>query len=235
VSAEPTTLQLSAWRNTHAVTMLCALAAAVTFGQGALLSIAGVVGVMRMVTLHRASLAAAGGFGSANAVTSLRLFGSALLCGSSGVLEPHACSLLAAAVLALDGVDGWLARATHRASAFGAAYDMETDAFYVAASGFAAYRFGHVGLFFLTCGALRYLYVLTLAALGERDDDAPRTQLGRSVFGIVAASSIVALWPVPGLAVPFAICATLALAYSFGRSLAWVLRTRAERTAQASR
>lgn len=71
--------------------------------------------------------------GWANRVTLLR---GAIVCALAGALvEPtlfieraETIIALVVLVLALDGVDGWLARRLDEASAFGARFDMETDA-----------------------------------------------------------------------------------------------------------
>ncbi len=66
-----------------------------------------------------------------------------------------------AAVVAtvLDGVDGWLARRTGMASAFGARFDMETDALVIQVLAILAWQYGKAGPWVLISGLLRYLFV----------------------------------------------------------------------------
>src|SRR4051812_27656235 len=71
-------------------------------------------------------------FGAANYVTTLRAV-LTLLLAAAAFLDPSArlgwvAGWTAGIVAALDGVDGWLARRTGMPSAFGARFDMETDA-----------------------------------------------------------------------------------------------------------
>ena len=66
---------------------------------------------------------------------------------------------LAASVAVLDGVDGWLARRTRMASAFGARFDMETDAALILVLAVLAWQFGRAGAWVLACGLLRYAFV----------------------------------------------------------------------------
>jgi len=66
---------------------------------------------------------------------------------------------LASAALLLDGTDGWAARRQGLASAFGARFDMEIDAFAIAVLSMLAVRTASVPCWVLAIGAMRYLYV----------------------------------------------------------------------------
>lgn len=66
---------------------------------------------------------------------------------------------LALAALALDGVDGWVARLTHSVSRFGARFDMELDAFFILVLCAALVALGKAGYWVLAIGALRYGFV----------------------------------------------------------------------------
>ena len=59
----------------------------------------------------------------------------------------------------LDGVDGWLARRTGMASAFGARFDMEIDALLIQVLAILAWQYGKAGPWVLVSGLLRYLFV----------------------------------------------------------------------------
>jgi phosphatidylglycerophosphate synthase len=65
----------------------------------------------------------------------------------------------AGVVAALDGVDGWLARRTGLASAFGARFDMETDAALLLVLSALAWRHDKAGPWVLLIGLMRYLFV----------------------------------------------------------------------------
>jgi len=118
-------------------------------------------------------------FGPANQVTLLRAFLVAIVAGLIGepslpgagwtvagfIGEPSLPSagwiVAGAAVVAtmLDGVDGWLARRTGMASAFGARFDMETDALLIQVLAILAWQYGKAGPWVLISGLLRYLFV----------------------------------------------------------------------------
>lgn len=98
--------------------------------------------------------------GPANMVTLTR---ATLTCAVAGIAvqslaDPaprQAVILLAGPALALDAVDGWLARRTRSETPLGARFDMETDAFlFLALSGYVA---RDVGWWVLLIGLARYM------------------------------------------------------------------------------
>ena len=102
-------------------------------------------------------------FGWANHVTLARAALVVLLAaligeGDAPRIAAFAAALGAAAV-ALDFVDGRLARATGLASAFGARFAMETDAALVMVLAALAWQCGQVGPWVLASGLLRYAFV----------------------------------------------------------------------------
>jgi phosphatidylglycerophosphate synthase len=102
-------------------------------------------------------------FGWANRVTLARAALVALAAaligeGDAPRIMAFAAALGGAAVV-LDFVDGRLARATGLASAFGARFDMETDAALVMVLALLAWQSGHVGPWVLASGLLRYAFV----------------------------------------------------------------------------
>jgi phosphatidylglycerophosphate synthase len=101
--------------------------------------------------------------GPANVVTTIR---AALVASAAGLIgEPptpalaHAAAALAAAVMLLDGVDGWLARRSRMTSDFGARFDMEVDAFLILILAVLAWTLGKAGAWIILAGAMRYLFV----------------------------------------------------------------------------
>jgi phosphatidylglycerophosphate synthase len=103
-------------------------------------------------------------FGPANYVTMIRVVMVALIASLIG--EPEipqaamAASLATALMTALDGVDGWLARRSRMASAFGARFDMETDAALVMAMSVLVWQYGKAGIWVLLGGMMRYIFVM---------------------------------------------------------------------------
>jgi len=102
-------------------------------------------------------------FGPANAVTTIRAMLTAIVWACVG--EPHTRAIAVGAVAAataatiLDGVDGWLARRTRMASAFGARFDMEVDALLILALSILAWRHEKAGVWVLASGLLRYVFI----------------------------------------------------------------------------
>jgi len=103
--------------------------------------------------------------GIANRITLARAGVACLIAGRAldpdplGTAERWTLVALAGAALLLDGTDGWAARRQGLASAFGARFDMEIDAFAIAVLAITAVKAGAVPCWVLAIGAMRYLYV----------------------------------------------------------------------------
>jgi phosphatidylglycerophosphate synthase len=102
-------------------------------------------------------------FGGANYVTLLRalLTGFLLLLATRPAVSTLAwiAGWTAGAIAALDGVDGWLARRDGMVSAFGARFDMETDAALLLVLSILAWRYDKAGAWVLLIGLARYVFV----------------------------------------------------------------------------
>jgi phosphatidylglycerophosphate synthase len=102
-------------------------------------------------------------FGAANQVTTIRLALTVLvasLIGEPGVPAVAVAAALTALVITiLDGVDGWLSRRAQAVSAFGARFDMETDALLIQVLAILAWLYGKAGPWVLASGLLRYVFV----------------------------------------------------------------------------
>lgn len=104
-------------------------------------------------------------FGAANTVTLLRAAAVAVMAGFA--LEPAAVAatgpwtlfLVALALLALDGIDGWLARRQGLETGFGARFDMEVDALFILVLAVMAFGLGKAGPWVIGLGLLRYGFV----------------------------------------------------------------------------
>ncbi len=165
-----------------------------------------------------------GRFGAANAVTLIRL----LLAFAMLALPPHlrrpGAGLLLMAFFALDGLDGWLARRSGQSSGFGAAFDMETDAFMTALASMVAFDAGCVGAWMLVVGGLRYAFVLVVAPSASEPE--PTRNTARWAFSLMMVGLTAALtveWA------PFdwlAAAGGLGILASFARSVAWVVQHR---------
>lgn len=102
-------------------------------------------------------------FGPANVVTSVRAL-LVVVVALLGLLSPSLAvawlaGSLAGVAIALDGLDGHLARRTHLQSAFGARFDMETDAALLLVLSVLLWRLHQAGAWILLAGGLRYLWI----------------------------------------------------------------------------
>jgi phosphatidylglycerophosphate synthase len=175
-------------------------------------------------------------FGPANAVTLLRatLVGcvTAIAADALGDHEPQRTMVVIAAVaLALDAVDGWIARTTGTVSQLGARFDMEVDAFLLLVlSVFVARSFG---VWVLGIGLMRYAFGAAGHFVPWLRAPLPFNRIRRVIAGsqgialVIAAADVAP--PAAGLAVSAA--ALAALTYSFGRDTWWLWRTRRDEPA----
>lgn len=173
-------------------------------------------------------------FGPANQVTALRAVIVALLAALIG--EPHTNALAVAAVTAgsgcalLDGVDGWLARRSHMASAFGARFDMEVDALLILALSILAWRYEKAGAWVLASGLTRYVFVAAGILWPWLRTPLPGTIRGKTICVVQIAGLLIAL--LPAIASPAsAWIAALSLAglwYSFLVDIRWLWLRRSD-------
>lgn len=77
----------------------------------------------------------------------------------AGPPRPIFAASVALIATLLDGVDGWLARRTKTASAFGARFDVEVDAFLILVLAILVWQYGKAGPWVLLSGLLRYAFV----------------------------------------------------------------------------
>jgi phosphatidylglycerophosphate synthase len=169
-------------------------------------------------------------FGAANHVTMVRAALAALV---AGLVAERPLPVLAAAaagtasvLMALDGVDGWLARRTRLSSAFGARFDLEVDAFLILVLAILAWRHGKAGAWILLAGLLRYVFVAS-GALWTWMEKPLRPSMRRQAVCVVQIGGlIVALLPMvpPPRSAEVAAAALAALCYSFFVDTLWLWR-----------
>jgi len=103
--------------------------------------------------------------GAANRITLARAGVACLIASRAldpapfGTSERWMLVALAGCALLLDGTDGWAARRQGLASAFGARFDMEIDAFAIAVLAIIAVKAASAPCWVLAIGAMRYLYL----------------------------------------------------------------------------
>jgi len=173
-----------------------------------------------LLVLGRRAHTPSGRFGLANAITCLRLLVLLTLGLPPRWLDPWSALAITLLVLALDLVDGWLARRFGDASAFGAHFDMETDALLVLIVTLRLWLAQQYPPWVLISGGLRYAYVLWLWAWPgpAAAREAPRSRLARSAFTLLMLGLCLGL-VLPGFAGQLAVAlGTLVVSFSFARS-----------------
>ncbi|MBI4888543.1 MAG: CDP-alcohol phosphatidyltransferase family protein [Acidobacteria bacterium] len=167
-------------------------------------------------------------FGPANIVTTIRAMLAALAAGLVG--HPASPAVLwsvvglIALVAILDGVDGHLARATRMASAFGARFDMETDAAFIFVLAILVWQYGKAGAWVLLCGLMRYAFVAAGRLLPWLAAPLRATRRGRIVAVGQSIGLGVALAPIvpPPASAMVAVVTLAALTWSFAVDVMWL-------------
>jgi len=135
---------------------------------------------------------------------------------------------LSAVALALDGLDGRLARSRGRASALGARFDMELDAFLLLALSVLLYQGGKVGAWVIAIGALRYVFVLAGVIVPALRSELPESWRRKTVCvvqGVVLVASLAPIIP-SATAAWAAAGALILLVYSFAVDVRWLVSRR---------
>jgi phosphatidylglycerophosphate synthase len=208
------------WEIVHAALLGAALLSAAVARRPLLFAAIGAAVLAHRIWIGRAQWLSMR-FGWPNAVTAIR----GLIVVAMGVVFDAATGPGAAAfalsVYALDGLDGWLARRLDQGSAFGGAFDAETDAYFVAMLTVVLAAHGVVGAWVLIGGLLRYAYVLVVALVPGARGEVPRHRLARYIFAILVISLGLAFLPFPWLSTPIAAIGTAFVTWSFARSFYW--------------
>ena len=169
-------------------------------------------------------------FGAANTVTMLRV---ALVAGVAGLVgetpsDPVAWFAAGAATIValLDGLDGWLARRSAQQSAFGARFDMETDAALILILSALVWQHDKAGAWVVACGLMRYGFVVAGSILPWMAGPLRSTLRGKSVAVAQLVGLGLALLPVVPVPLSDIVAAiTLALlVWSFAVDIAWLKR-----------
>jgi len=240
VEIERRAREATAWPRGTAVAV--ALAAAATVGAAALLG-----GWLELpaVVLRAAVLAVAGGaiflwlavrrlralrFGAANSVTLARAALAVLLAALVGAAPSAALGWvvvgLGTAGVALDGVDGALARRRDEAGTFGARFDMETDALLILVLAALVWQQGKAGAWILAAGLLRYLFVAASWVFPWMGAALPPSRRRQAVCVVQIVSLLVALAPVVTgtWSTALALAGLAVLVWSFAVDVRWLAR-----------
>ena len=180
-------------------------------------------------------------FGAANVVTTFRAAAAValliLLCRPGpGPVPGWEVALMAGGILALDGLDGFLARRRGTVSGFGARFDVEVDAAFALILCGLIWKSDVAGAAILALGLPRYLFMVAAVFEPRLRAPLPPSMLRKAIC--VLQISTLCLLLVPGLPGPVAVMlqvtATAALAWSFGRDILWLTRTAAAQRARQS-
>jgi phosphatidylglycerophosphate synthase len=163
-------------------------------------------------------------FGPADLVTLVRavLVGGVTTLVVDGSVPVPLLVTVASVALALDAVDGRVARRTGTISPFGARFDMEVDAFLILV--LSVQVAGELGPWVLAIGVMRYLFVVASRMFGWLRAPLPHSLLRKTVAAVQGVVLAVAASGVFGPLVSASVVA-LALAsllWSFGRDLVWL-------------
>jgi phosphatidylglycerophosphate synthase len=126
--------------------------------------------------------------------------------------------------LALDGVDGQVARRTKSASALGARFDMEVDAFLILV--LSVFVGGLFGWWTVAIGAFRYVFMAASRAVPWLAVPLPQRfsrKVVAAVQGIVLVVATAQILP-SALAYVAVMTALASLTWSFGRDIGWLWR-----------
>ena len=170
-------------------------------------------------------------FGAANTVTLIRL--GIVVVTATLLAEPQAAAVAWAAVALvtlatmLDGWDGWLARRDRITSAFGARFDMETDAALILVVSVLVWQHGKAGWWVLGCGLMRYAFVAAGWVLPWMATPLRSTTRGKAVAVLQLVGLGAALLPVvtPPLSGMLAAVTLGTLAWSFSLDILWLRRS----------
>lgn len=173
--------------------------------------------------------------GACNAVTLLRAgLGASLLtplvtdAPIHNSLEHWGVILVAIVALAMDGVDGFLARRSGLSSSYGARFDMEVDAALSLILMLHVLVAGTAGPYVIVLGVMRYLFIAASYPLPWLDRPLPPSFL-RKLVCVVQVAALIALQlpvlPAQG-AHAIALLASMALLWSFARDVVWLWKHR---------
>ena len=192
-----------------------------------------------LMLLHLGGHAPHARFGAANRITLTRGMIASLLGGTVPVvtaLNPAALWVASAAALlalALDGVDGWVARRTRMASTYGQHLDINFDTLMMGILALLAWQSGKAGPWVLAIGLARYIFVAAGWIWPWLNAELPFSQRRRVICVVQIAVLLVCLMPfvVPPVSSLAAAAALGLLLFSFAVDTLWLVKTGAgERT-----
>ena len=151
--------KLAHWSVQHAILMCIAIGAGMLERSALLVGVTAAGSFLGLLIRFRGRYTTSGRFGSANAITLVRLIASLSLLFVP-VTHPLWLIMLIWLLVGVDGLDGWMARRCNLTSDFGELLDNESDAVLFLVVCLLLYLSGRLDEWILIPGALRYLFVL---------------------------------------------------------------------------
>src|SRR5712671_528303 len=179
--------------------------------------------------------------GAANRITLVRAAIACLIAARAidsaplGGRERWLLAAIAGTALLLDGADGWAARRQRLASAFGARFDMEVDAFAILVLAITFVKAAAVPYWVLAIGAMRYLYLAAGWVLPLVRQPLPPDLVAdrrrKTIAVVQSLALLVALAPATPPSWAATICATALgmLTYSFAADIVMLVSARPHR------
>jgi phosphatidylglycerophosphate synthase len=179
-----------------------------------------------------------GRFGAANRITLLRVALLALVAGSYGEVPGAALCWAIIGVtttaLILDGFDGFVARKSQTHSAFGARFDMETDAATILVLAVLCWQFGKAGSWIIAAGAMRYVFVGAARLLPWMRRTLPPSRRRQTICILQSAGLLAVISPlfIPPVSSWLALATLIMLGSSFAVDVRWLWRERVSAAGQ---
>ena len=194
-------------------------------------AVAATAGYLALAALVAWQLPKDSGLGPANRVTLGRgvlvcLIAATLFDGAWLATQAHWLVGTAILALAADGLDGWVARRTGSASAFGARFDMELDAYLILVLCLGVVALGKAGAWVLAIGGMRYLLVAAMWPWPWLAMPLPESWRRKAICVWQVASLVCALspWVMPQVAAPLLWSSLALLGWSFAVDVRWLHR-----------
>lgn len=124
----------------------------------------------------------------ANQITALRFLLATVVALLTNFIAPQLSFFLFGTAIAMDGLDGYLARKFNQASALGGLFDMTTDACLVLILSFLLVKYYEVPYWILGIGYLHYGYTLILYILNWQHLVIPKNPIGKYVAAFLFIS-----------------------------------------------
>jgi phosphatidylglycerophosphate synthase len=213
------------WNNINAILMITGMIAALLGYQVVFPVLAFISFAWFFVLMEKKIRMLSPAYGPGNWVTLFRLIGLLILLICYNQMNFLSIGIMAFILVAFDALDGFVARKTNTVSEFGAWFDMETDAFYVALMGVILYQSGLIGAWILIPGFLRYVYSLGVWLFGVSEKQETSSKFGKYIAGLMFVSLPLPFIIPLNIASVILMIATAAIIFSFGRSTILLINT----------